>query len=383
MARLQETRRRDPIREVECFDVEIDLPRPLSVGGATVRARSYLILRIRSESGLEGISYAFGRGLPLAELVRRSVLPQIMGADALRPERVRAVAAGALWQYGEQGVIPVALSAVDLALWDMLGKRAGLPVADLLGRASDDVPICGVGGYAFLGEPSDPEQAADELARYIDLGAIAVKMTIGAASPAEDVRRVRAVRERIGSDAKLIVDAFRSFAGMEDALRRVAPLAELDLAYLEDPFAESLAPLAVELGRRTGILIGQGEGRAGHRSFRELIDVGVDVLRCDATVVGGVREFMAVAALASAHGRALTTHVHADIHVHLAAAMHDFYRGGIEYMLPDSGLDALPALLRTQLELRDGRAVVPERPGFGLDLDWDAVREHARRPASA
>src|SRR5258707_338829 len=82
------------------------------------------------------------------------------------------------------GMIPVALSAVDLALWDMLGKRASLPVADLLGRATDDVPICGVGGYAVLGATPDPEQAADELARYIELGAAAVKMTIGAASPA-------------------------------------------------------------------------------------------------------------------------------------------------------------------------------------------------------
>jgi D-arabinonate dehydratase len=370
--------RADPIREIECFDVEIDLPRPLSIGNATVRSRSYLILRISTASGLEGVSYAFGRGLPLAELVRRSVTPQILGEDALRPERVRAIAAGALWPYGEQGLIPVALSAVDLALWDMLGKRAGLPVADLLGRATDDVPICGVGGYAVLGAAADPDEAAHELARYIELGAGSVKMTIGAAAPAEDVRRVRAVRDRIGPDAMLIVDAFRSFRGLEDGMRRVAPLAELGLAYLEDPFAESLAPLAVELGRRTGIAIGQGEGRAGHRSFRELIDAGVDVIRCDATVVGGVREFMAVAALASAHGRALTPHVHADIHVHLAAAMHDFYRGGIEYMLPDSGLDVLPALLRTPLEIRDGRAVVPDRLGFGLDLDWDAVREHAR-----
>ena len=370
--------RADPIGAIECFDVEIDLPAPLSVGGGTVRSRSYMIVRIRTASGLEGVGYAFGRGLPLAELVRRSVSPHIIGADALHPERIRAIAAGALWQYGEQGMIPVALSAVDLALWDMLGKRASLPVADLLGRATDDVPICGVGGYAVLGATPDPEQAADELARYIELGAAAVKMTIGAASPAEDVRRVRAVRDRVGPDAMLIVDAFRSFAGLEDAMRRVAPLAELGLAYLEDPFAESLPQLAAELGRRTGIAIGQGEGRAGHRSFRELIDAGIDVIRCDATVVGGVREFMAVAALASAHGKALTPHVHADIHVHLAAAMHDFYRGGIEYMLPDSGLDVLPALLRTPLELRDGRAVVPDRPGFGLDLDWDAVREHSR-----
>jgi L-alanine-DL-glutamate epimerase-like enolase superfamily enzyme len=176
----------------------------------------------------------------------------------------------------------------------------------------------------------------------------------------------------------LIVDAFRSFQGLEDGLRRAAPLAELNLAYLEDPYQESLAPLAVELGRRTGIPIALGESRAGHRSYRDLIAAGVDVVRCDATVVGGVREFMAVVALASAHGLPVTPHVHAEVHVHFAAAIHDFYRGGIEYMLPDSGLDVLPALLRTQLELRDGRAVVSDRPGLGLDIDWDAVREHAR-----
>ena len=368
----------DPIRRVECFDIEIDLPRPLAVGGATIRSRTYVVLRLTAESGIEGVSYGFSRGLPLAELVRRSIEPLLLGADALRPERVRAAAAAALAPYGHQGLVPVALSTVDLALWDMIGKRAGLPLADLLGRSSDSVPITGVGGYALVGERPDPERVADDLARYIALGASAVKMTIGAATPAEDVSRVRAVRDRIGPEPLLIIDAFQSFSGLEDGLRRVAPLAELDVAYFEDPFHEGLAPLAVELGRRTGIAIGLGENRAGHRAFRELVDLGVDLIRCDATVVGGVREFMAVAALASAHGRPVMTHVHPHVHVHFAAAIDGFYPGGIEYMSPEFGLDVFPALLRTQLEIRDGRAVVPDRPGLGLDFDWDAVKGHSR-----
>lgn len=368
----------DPIRSVESFDCRVPLPRPLSVGTATVTHRAYVLVRVRTESGVEGVGFAFGRGLPVARVVQESLAPVVIGADAARPEAVRARMSGAYWPYAEGSVFAVAASAVDLALWDLLGRRLGAPLADILGRMRDEVPATAVATYAV--EPgTDTREALEvELAGYRKLGFATVKLVVGAGSPDWDAGRLAVAREVLGEEARIVVDAFRSFAGLEDALRRLRRLEPYDLAYVEDPFSESLAPLVVELRRRSGMSIGLGESLSGHRMHRALIESGcVDVVRCDATVIGGVRELMAVAALASARGLPISLHTHPEVHVHFAAAIPNLYPGGIEYMDPEAGLDAFYRLLATKLAVRDGRIAVPDRPGLGLDLDWDAVGRYA------
>lgn len=368
----------DTIEAVDCYDCVLPLPRPLQIGDAQVSSRSYTVVRLRTSSGLEGHGYAFGRGLPIAAIIDDALAPLLVGADIRLPERIRARLSAAYWPYSEQGLFPVACSAVDLALWDLTGKRAGLPVADLLGRRDATVDACLVGGYSILGsdELSDLEA---EAAGFSDLGARAVKVTVGGRPAAQDAHRLAAVRRAVGDDCLLVVDAFRSFRSLDDALARIRLLEPYGLSYLEDPFSESLAPLVAELRRRSGMSIGLGETVSGHRAFRSLIAAGcVDVVRCDATVVGGVRELMATAALASAYGLSVSTHVHPEIHVHFAAALPNIHPAGLEMMLPTSGLDAFHMLLRTPLELRDGTVEVPDRPGFGVDFNWNAVEEYAR-----
>jgi D-galactarolactone cycloisomerase len=363
----------DPIREVECFDCSVSLPRPLLVGDTVVDRRSYAVMRIRTERGLDGAAYAFARGLPIAAIIESSLASLLIGADATEPEAIRARLAGAYWPYAERGLFTVATSAIDLALWDILGKRAGLPLADLLGRLRREVPICGVGGYVREGI-SPLEGLQEEMAAFIQLGCTAVKVTVGAGSPQIDASRLAAVREVIGDDTLLVVDAFRTFRGLEDALHRLRLLEPYDLSYVEDPFSETAAPLVRDLRRRSGMSIGLGENLTGHRAFRDLLDAdAVDVLRCDATVAGGVRELTAATALASARALPVSMHVHPNVHIQFAAALSNLHPAGLEYMPPDSGLDALETLLDEPLEVRDGRAVLPERPGLGLDWNWDAV----------
>jgi len=374
LAALTET---DVITSVECFDCVVPLPEPVRVGSAVVASRSYAIVRLRTQRGAEGVGYAFGRGLPVARIISDALAPVLAGADTRVPERVRERVRGAFWSYAEQGLLAVALSAVDLALWDMLGRRAGLPVADLLGRRVAAVDACFIGGYAKL-SGDDPAALEEEMAGFVAQGARAVKLTIGDASPRDDGERLKVVRRAIGDDRLIVVDAFRTFRNLDEALHRLRFLEPSGLAYLEDPFSESLAPLLAELRHRTSVPIGLGENLSGHRAFRALIASGaVDVIRCDATVVGGVREFMAVAALASAHGLPVATHVHPEVHVHFASALPDLHPAGLELMLPSSGLDGFHHLLRTQLEVVDGAVVVPQRPGLGLDLDWPAVERYA------
>jgi L-alanine-DL-glutamate epimerase-like enolase superfamily enzyme len=257
-----------------------------------------------------------------------------------------------------------------------MGKRLGVPVARLLGQARDRVPLCVVVGYVY---DENDATLRRELEHAVALGARSVKMVVGSGSPERDAARVGLARSIIGPDRLLAVDAFRSFVDLDDALRRVRALQPHDLSFLEDPFSETLAPLAAELRRRTGMSIALGESLAGHRLVRGLLDADAgDVIRLDALVIGGVREFMAAAGLASAHGRPVATHVNTEIHVQFAAALPNLYAGGIEYMPAEFGLDTLHRLLRNRLEIGDGLMVVPGAPGFGMDWDWDAVRRFAR-----
>jgi D-galactarolactone cycloisomerase len=369
---------RDRIQSVTCHSCSVPLPRPLAVGHMTVTRRTYDVVRIRTEGGIDGAAFAFGRGLPIARIVEDAFAPLLVGADPAFPELIREQIARANWPYSERGLFSVAASAVDLALWDVIGKRVGAPLADLLGRRRDEVPLCGVGGYSRQGA-DDISALQQEMTAYAELGCKAFKITLGVDDPATDARRVAAAREVIGDDAALVVDAFRSFASLDDALRRLRLIEPFDISYLEDPFSESLAPLVADLRRRTGMLIGLGENLGGHRAFHQLIESeAVDVVRCDATVIGGVRELMAAASLASARGLEVSTHVHPHVHVHFGAALGHLHPAGLEYIAPDSGLDAFHLLLATQLEIRDGCAVVPDRPGLGLDFDWSAVERYAR-----
>lgn len=367
----------DPIRCLECFDCAIPLPVPLKVGASTVRQRSYVLVRLTAESGAQGTGFSFGRGLPVAKIVQEAFAPIVVGADSITHQTVSGQLRGAYWPYSEGSLFATATSVVDLALWDLASRRLAAPLADMLGRHSRTVPMCAVASYADTGN-DDLDGLRAEVSGYLEQGFGAVKIVIGARSPEADARRVAATRQLGGDELMIVVDAFRSFPDVETALQRLRLLEPHRIAYVEDPFSESLERLNADLRRRSGMSLGLGESLGGHREHRRLLEAGTaDVLRCDVTVVGGVREFLASAALASAHGLAVSPHTHPEVHVHLAASIPNLYAAGIEYMDPSRGLDAFHRLLATRLEIRDGHAIVPARPGFGLDIDWDAVRRFA------
>lgn len=366
----------DSIETVEAIEVEVPLDRPLAIGAATISSRHYTLVRIRCRSGIEGVGYSFSRRLPVAAIVNDMLAPVAIGRDATLTEAVRHALLRAFWPAADHGTFTTAVSALDLALWDAAGKRHGASVARLLGQARDRLPLCIVVGYVY-----DEGEATlrRELEHAVALGARSVKVVVGAGSPERDAERVGLARSLIGPDRLLAVDAFRSFADLDDALRRVRAMQPHDLSFVEDPFSETLAPLVAELRRRTGMSIGLGESLAGHRLIRGLIDAdAVDVVRLDALVIGGVREFISAAGLASAHGRPVATHVHTDVHVQFAAALPNLFAGGIEYMPPAFGLDALHHLLKSRLSIAGGELAVPDAPGFGMEWDWDAVRRFAR-----
>lgn len=368
----------DPIAEIESFDCRVPLPAPLQVGASTVTHRFYSVVRVTTESGAEGAAFAFGRGLPVAAIINETFAPVIRGTDARLHESVRQKLHAEFWSYSEGALFSVAVSALDLALWDLAARRLGAPVADLLGCTRTEVPVCAVVSYANATDGDGLDGLATEVEGYLDRGFRALKLAIGAHSPREDERRMATVRKLAGDDVAIVLDAFRSFSDVQSALARLRLLEPYEIAYLEDPFSESLEPLVSVLRERSGLAVGLGESLGGEREHRRLIEAGiVDVLRCDVSVVGGVRAFLSCAALASAQGLPISPHAHPEFHVQLAAAVPNLYRTGIEYMDPARGIDALHRLLTTELKIVDGSALLPERPGFGFEFDWEAVERYA------
>lgn len=362
------------VTAVNCIEVSVPLPKPLSVGTTIVKDRGYAIVKVTTESGVEGVGYCYTRTMPMAKFINSTFGPEVLGKNIDFPERIRHHLLAKFWHSAEHGTFTAALSALDLAIWDALCKENKISLSKALGQQHEKVQLCTVIGYQY---DNDEASLIAEVKSSLLAGFKSFKMVTGAGSPERDAGRVKIVREHIGTEAKLAVDAFRSFKDLDDAVRRVNAIKEYDIAFVEDPFHESLGLLAVDLRQRTGALIAFGESQSGHRSIASLVAQGfVDVVRIDALIIGGVREFMASSALASARGLPVATHIHSEVHIHFAAAINNLYSGGLEYMNPINNVDVLHTLIKNPLKVVNGEAMVPTGMGLGIEWDWEAIAKY-------
>ena len=262
---------------------------------------------------------------------------------------------------GRSGVATQALAAIDVALWDLKAKRAGLPLAKLLGAHRDSVRTYNTSG-GFLN--ASLEEVRDRATRSLEEGIGGIKIKVGLPDSAEDLRRVAGVREHIGTDVPLMVDANQQW-DRATALRMGRRLEEFDLVWIEEPLdaydAEGHAQLAAALDTP----IATGEMLASVAEHVRLIDArACDIIQPDAPRVGGITQFLRLAALADQRGLGLAPHFAMEIHLHLAAAYPR--EPWVEHF------DWLDPLFEERLETRDGRMLVPDRPGLGVTLTGQA-----------
>lgn len=318
-----------------------------------------LIAELATEAGRTGLGFAYSKraGGPGLFAHAAEVAPELLGADPSDTGRIweRLMWAGA--SVGRSGLATQALAAFDVALWDLKARRAGLPLAKLLGAYRDSVPCYNTSG-GFLSAPL--EEVLENAQAALDRGVGGIKLKVGQPDIAEDVRRVETVREWLGDDVPLMVDANQQWD--RPTAHRVGRLLEpLNLVWIEEPLdaydAEGHARLAATLATP----VASGEMLTGVEEHCRLIDAGaVDVLQPDAPRVGGITRFLRIAALADHHRLTLAPHFAMEIHLHLAAA----YPGPawVEHF------DWLEPLFEERLRIRDGRMEVPDRPGLGLTL---------------
>lgn len=353
------------IAAVEVGHYRVPLPLVLSDSTHGEIAHFDLVTaRVRTADGAEGLGYTYtvGAGAAAIRALLGDLVPLLLTQDAERIE--------ALWQrmwwgchyVGRGGLAAFAISAVDIALWDLRARRRGLPLWKLLGGHHPRVKA--YAGGIDLQFPLDRllRQTEENLGR----GFRAIKMKVGRPRLREDVERVGVMREHLGPDVPLMVDANMRWTA-DEAIRAARALGTHDVFWLEEPTIPDDVPGHVRILRDGGLPVAAGENLRTIHEFKRLIDAGgVSFPEPDVSNVGGVTAWLKVAHVAEAHNLPVTSHGVHDLHVHLlAAAPNASY-------LEVHGF-GLERFIAHPLEIRDGEAIAPDRPGHGVSFDWKGL----------
>jgi len=353
--------------EVAAFTIPTDAPE----ADGTYAWTATTIVVVEALAGeRRGLGYTYA-DLATARLIQDTLCPVVTGRDALGVPGCWEAMVGAIRNLGRPGIASMAISAVDVALWDLKSRLLDIPLVTLLGAARASVPVYGSGGFTSY----SVERLQTQLGGWVEQGITRVKMKIGT-HPAADLDRVRAARAAIGPDAALYVDANGAY-GRKQALARADAFAAYGVTWFEEPVpADDLEGLRLMRDRApAGMDIVAGEYAYDLPYVRRLLEAGaVDVLQADASRCAGISGFLRVGTLAEAHNLTLSAHCAPALHAHACCAIprlgpleyfHDHVR--IERMLFDGAPTPVNGALRPDLS----------RSGLGLELKRaDAARYH-------
>ena len=365
------------LSRVEAWACVYPVPKPFSLGAIEITRREYAVVRLTADDGTQGLAYSLSRNAPLDLIVADMLAPRLLG-QSTDPAAAAERCERGLLAAGTEGIVRRALSLVDIALWDLEGRAAGQPVWRLLGGGdSAEAPVLLVEGYPRDGE--SVEAFGERLAGRAAEGYRILKLA-NLPDPAEVGERLRATRAAAGDEVELTVDIAWAWRTVDQGLAAARLWEPYRLAWIEDPFPASWATLISSLGFLVETPIACGDEVTSAVVLEELVHRrAIDRLRMDATTIGGFTAFRVLAARARAARIPVATHVHPEIHQHCTFGLPgvetvEMYPRGSEFdcahlfVLPESLDFAAPGIVRA-----------PERPGLGLELDWDSVAAHAVR----
>jgi L-alanine-DL-glutamate epimerase-like enolase superfamily enzyme len=355
------------IRAVETTALRFPLANPITTALSTYTHVDANSVSIETEGGLTGFGITAGLGghasVAIKPYIDTELAPLIVGQDALRPEAIWH----RMWDPNKprmRGGLGVwALSAVDIACWDLVGKAAGLPVHRLLGGYREDVPVYGSGGWHSLSD----DELVGECQTFANQGITAYKYKIG--SP-RDEERTTLLRREMGEDFTLLADANQRFS-VTEALEAARMLADYGVAWIEEPvLADSTDDLA-EVAAASPVPVATGENVYFGWGFREICDrraaayLQPDVGRC-----GGITVFSKIAHLADSYNLALSSHLWHELSISLVGASRRGFMVEYAELIP-------PEALTRPFEVVDGHIHVPEVPGHGVELTPEAMTRFA------
>ncbi|RKO22537.1 mandelate racemase/muconate lactonizing enzyme family protein [Pseudarthrobacter phenanthrenivorans] len=359
----------DLIRHVKLSTARLPLTVPISDAKVfTGRQKPmtevvFLFAEITTELGHTGVGFSYSKraGGPAQYAHAKEVAEAIIGED---PNDIARIYTKLLWagaSVGRSGVATQALAAIDIALYDLKAKRAGLSLAKFLGSYRDSVQTYNTSG-GFLN--ATLEEVKARATQSLEEGIGGIKIKVGLPDSKEDLRRVAGIREHIGWDVPLMVDANQQW-DRATALRMGRQLEEFNLVWIEEPLDAYDFEGHAHLANVLDTPIATGEMLASVAEHKGLINAnGCDIIQPDAPRVGGITQFLRLAALADERGLGLAPHFAMEIHLHLAAAYPR--EPWVEHF------DWLDPLFNERLETKDGRMIVPDRPGLGVTLSDQA-----------
>ncbi len=376
------------ITNIEGFNLSSPLERPFGWSNGWISARVVGLLKIETDEGITGWGegYVGARG----DFVKQLFGDLLIGADPLNRN--------ALWQgmfarvyngNNAGGFGGSAISAVDIALWDIAGKAAGQSVSDLLGgRIRDKVAVYATGLYYTEGE--FPTRLLEEATMYVELGFKGMKTKIGGLPIAEDVRRVAAIRGAIGDDIRLMVDANQAYPA-STAIRIGNQLADLDITWFEEPVNAKDVDAYLQVQAAVPMPVAGGENLRTRYEFNDFFARrAYDIAQPDVVNAGGITEMRNIAMNANSYGILVNPHVWGSP-VMIAASLHlastippcpPAYEPRPYEQEPVMEFDRTPSGIREGItaepfDQQDGFITVPTAPGLGVEIDEDAVRRLA------
>ncbi|MEV1132245.1 mandelate racemase/muconate lactonizing enzyme family protein [Agromyces sp. NPDC049794] len=352
--------------------IRVPLRRPW---GPDVRALSLVEVVVEDSDGATGYGFSWTPSIGAAAVQAH------LDHDIRRFALGRAADASALWQPlwehlhegGGGGITTIAMAGLDLALWDLAVRRAGVGITDHLGRHHDSAIVYGSG--VNLHYPLDELVAQAE--RWVAAGFDAVKVKVGSPDVARDVERIAAVRQVIGPDRRLMIDANQRWS-LEQAERAIGELARFDPAWIEEPLRADHLAAHVELRRRIDLPVALGENLYTRYRFAEFIEAGVvDIVQPNIVRVGGITPFLRIAELAAERGVALAPHLLLELSAQVALALPGEH---LVESVEDASFEALGALAEPSPVAVDG-ARVRTTGQNGLGIRFDEPRADAAASA--
>ncbi len=367
------------IKQITCHVLSTPIDKPFtSSRGWIYKTRGTCLVEIETSDGIVGWGECYGPPAVAKAFIETQFAPRILGRDPFDVEVIWEELYNRIKDYGPKGMSIAAISGIDIALWDIIGKCCGKPVHKLLGGAFRAEVEAYATGLYFIDMNNLIGEAVAEAEDYVREGFRAIKMKIGMGSIDKDFERVAAVRKAIGPDIRLMVDANHCFS-VPVAIRLGRKLEELDIDWFEEPISPEDIDGYIEVTRALDMAVAGGENEFTRWGFRDVIvRKAMDIVQPDVCAAGGLTECKKIAAIASAHGVECVPHAWGSV-VGLAATLH------FVASIPDQppSLFPFPPLLefeqcenpfRDSLGIESIRQVrghvnVPVTPGLGVEID--------------
>jgi L-alanine-DL-glutamate epimerase-like enolase superfamily enzyme len=328
-----------------------------------------VVAEIHTDEGVSGLGFTAcvgsGGDVPVKSYLDSRLVPLLIGRD---PFQINA-----LWNemyrqdmgIRKKGVPLYAISAIDIGLWDLVGKAMGQPVCRLLGAEPGRVPVYGSGGFL----PYETREIIEEAETFLKRGCWAYKFKIGFPDVKKNIQRIRDVRNALGDDVLLMVDVNQRWdVRMNIQVARRAE--EYDLYWWEEPVLADNIPQCAEVARNIAIPVATGENEYTRYGFRDLIEQRAAVfLQPDVMRTGGIGELLRIGHLAAAYDLPLAPHLAPELSVHVLTAIpNGAWAEWVNFYAED--------LLAEPMEIKDGYLQVPDRPGHGVAFNPDAIARY-------